>query len=263
MSSVHGIIGTNMKSNVIFAVAVPSKHLTDVGEYSSYSLRSWKSYADRVGAKLVVMEEPVTDPDQMKMTWQRWYVHDILENSGIEYDNILMVDVDTIVHWAAPDIFKVILNPGSWFSACVDNDNLGWLKASIDGYQHMFPEITLDWEKYFNCGVILMGKKHKDLCKEITTFYEENEGHLDLQHNTLKKGSDQTPVNYILNSGKWKYKLLPKKWNLTHMNRKEVLNNFIFKDVGWVYHFNGFDKSIRTQVMKAFWDNFKGNYEVK
>ena len=159
-----------------------------------------------------------------------------------------MVDVDTMVRWDAPDIFERYSNDK--LRACVDNDNLGWLKASIEGYQHMFTGVELDWETYFNCGAILMSKKHKDLCKEITTFYEENESHLlDLQHNTLKKGSDQTPVNYILNGDKWKYELLPKKWNLTHMNRKEVLHDFLFTDIAWVWHFNGFDKALRKQIM--------------
>ena len=64
----------------------------------------------------------------------------------------------------------------------------------------MFPDTKVDWETYFNCGIILMNKKHKDLCKTITSFYETNEQNiLDLQHKTLKKGSDQTPVNYMVN----------------------------------------------------------------
>ena len=251
-----------MAKNIIFIPCVPSKHLSDVDDYKDYSLNTWKHYAHRIGAELMIMDTPLRDPDMMKICWQRWYVHDILESNDIEYDNIFMVDVDTMVRWDAPDIFERYSNDK--LRACVDNDNLGWLKASKEGYQHMFTGVELDWETYFNCGAILMSKKHKDLCKEITTFYEENESHLlDLQHNTLKKGSDQTPVNYILNGDKWKYELLPKKWNLTHMNRKEVLHDFLFTDIAWVWHFNGFDKALRKQVMYSFWDYYRGNYEIK
>ena len=127
----------------------------------------------------------------------------------------------------------------------------------------MFPDTKVDWETYFNCGIILMNKKHKDLCKTITSFYETNEQEiLDLQHKTLKKGSDQTPVNYMVNRDV-EFELMSKRWNLTHMMRKEILNYFMFVDTAWLWHFNGFEKTMRTQVMKAYWDNFGKNYEIK
>ena len=207
------------------------------------------------------MDTPLRNPDEMKITWQRWYVHDILESNNVEYDNIFMVDVDTMIHWNAPNIFEECAN--GKFRACVDNDNLGWLKESIEGYQHMFPDTKVDWETYFNCGIILMNKGHKDLCKTITSFYETNEQHiLDLQHKTLKKGSDQTPVNYMVNRDV-EFELMSKRWNLTHMMRKEILNYFMFVDTAWLWHFNGFEKTMRTQVMQAYWDNFGKNYEIK
>ena len=53
------------------------------------------------------MDEPIRDPDEMKMTWQRWRVHELLKSSGISYEKVLMVDVDTMVHWNAPNIFKL------------------------------------------------------------------------------------------------------------------------------------------------------------
>ena len=47
------------------------------------------------------------------------------------------------------------------------------------------------------------------------------------------------------------------------MNRKEVLHDFLFTDIAWVWHFNGFDKALRKQVMYSFWDYYRGNYEIK
>ena len=67
----------------------------------------------------------------------------------------------------------------------------------------------------------------------------------------------------MLNGTKWEYELMSKKWNLTHMMRKEVLNYFMFVDTAWLWHFNGFEKTMRTQVMQAYWDNFGKNYEIK
>ena len=43
--------------NVVFIPSIQSKHLTDVDSYSDYSLKTWKHYCDRIGAKLFVMND--------------------------------------------------------------------------------------------------------------------------------------------------------------------------------------------------------------
>ena len=242
-------------SNIVFIPAVKSKHLNEVGDYVELSMSTWKHYCNRFDAKLVVMDEPIRDPDEMKMTWQRWRVHELLKSSGISYEKVLMVDVDTMVHWNAPNIFEL-----DGFSACVDNDNVGWVQDSITGYKSMFNS-DLDWETYFNCGMILMENKHSDFCDKVFNFYMDNETELlKLQHETLKKGSDQTPVNYLLNESNIKLNIISKKWNLTHLMRKEILNGLQFVNCGWIWHFNGFDKKLRFQVMSETWKNIKDFY---
>ena len=111
-----------MAKNIIFIPCVPSKHLSDVDNYKELSLSTWRHYTNRIGAELMIMDTPLRNPDEMKITWQRWYVHDILESNNVEYDNIFMVDVDTMIHWNAPNIFEECAN--GKFRACVDNDNL-------------------------------------------------------------------------------------------------------------------------------------------
>ena len=220
--------------NVVFIPSIQSKHLTDVDSYSDYSLKTWKHYCDRIGAKLFVMNEPIHDPDKMKVTWQRWYVHDLLEHNNIDYDKIFMVDLDTMIRWDAPNIFEdEWIGKNSDFAACVDNENLRLVNYSVEGYQHLFNDVSLDWERYFNCGVIFMTKKMAKISKTITDFYFDNEEEiLKLQHETLKKGSDQTPVNYIVNREMSNVNLLSKRWNLTHLMRKEILNGLYVKHCG-------------------------------
>ena len=84
---------------------------------------------------------------------------------------------------------------------------------------------------------------------------------LRLQHETLKKGSDQTPVNYLVRDNNIKLNLISKKWNLTHLMRKEILNNLQFIDCGWIWHFNGFDKKMRSQIMTQVWNAIKERYK--
>jgi len=43
-------------------------------------------------------------------------------------------------------------------------------------------------------------------------------------------------------------------------NRKEILQDLMFIECGYVWHFNGFDKSWRTPLMRDTWNNIKNNY---
>jgi hypothetical protein len=31
-------------------------------------------------------------------------------------------------------------------------------------------------------------------------------------------------------------------------------------DVGWIWHFNGFEKTQRNELMKSIWERIKDNY---
>jgi hypothetical protein len=219
-----------------------------------YCFNTWKSWCDKNKIDLIILDQPIADTSYTKPTWQRWYVWDILKINNLSYSKIALVDVDTMVHWNSPNLFNEINNE---IGVCVDNDNIGWVNQSIEGYKHMF-NVSLDWTEYFNCGMVVLPKSSEGFCKEITQFWETN--HVELNHlqNNLCKGTDQTPVNYI--AKKYKINYLNKKWNLTHLNRKEILNNLEFIDCGYIFHFNGFDKNLRTPLMKQTWEIIKHNY---
>ena len=53
------------------------------------SVKSWKYWCEKNGCELVVMNELVHDYDEMKITWQRYYVLEILENSNIENTSLM------------------------------------------------------------------------------------------------------------------------------------------------------------------------------
>ena len=134
---------------------------------------------------------------------------------------------------------------------------------SIVGYQDMFPDTKFDWTTYMNNGFIIMSPKHKALCKSITDFYYENEDELrNRQHHTVKKGSDQTPINYLVRREGYPITHLSKKWNFTHMHVRGVLQDFLFLDCAWVYHYNGFDKKMRNGLMRDTWTEMQRRYNV-
>ena len=89
--------------NIVF---IPNIDLGD-GRNNSYhySVKSWKYWCDKNNCKLIVWEDLLYPVDYMKITWQRYHLFDILESNNIGYDQILMVDADTIVHPDCPNFF--------------------------------------------------------------------------------------------------------------------------------------------------------------
>ncbi len=250
--------------DVIFIPAI--NNAPDNIEYYNWSLESWQTWSANKNIELVIMQDPVVDVSKMKPTWQRWYVLDILSANDItNFDNVLLVDGDTLIHPHAPNIFDIVRQKNqelatSAFFAVNDDLMVEWLYRSIKGYSKFWPDVELNWTSYFNCGFVIVNKTHDSVLKNITNFYEKNFEELQLmQHKTLRKGSDQTPVNYIFKDSGYPIIFLDKRWNCTHMHSRGFFDvsdgNSIFENLGYVYHFNGFEKSKRNELMRHFWQN--------
>ena len=223
--------------------------------YESICYSTWKYWCDKNNVDLILLKDPISDTKYMRPTWQRWYIWDILEKNKMNYEKVALVDVDTMIKWDSPNFFELINTDE--IGACVDNDNIGWVIKSVNGYQHLFKNEKLEWTDYFNCGFVVMGNQRKSEYKKIQNFWEENQHELLNLQTNLRGGTDQTPVNFILNN---KIKYLKKHWNLTHLYRKEILNDFMFINCGYIWHFNGFDKSMRKDIMEKTWEHVKHNY---
>ena len=246
-----------MKKDIVFMTCF--EQAPDLLDYKEWCLKSWKPWCEKHGIELFILSDELRDKTIMKPTWQRWHVFEILEANGIDYGQVALVDVDTMIHPNAPNFFE--LTNGE-YSGVQDDLMVEWVHNSIVGYQDMFPNTKFDWTTYLNNGFIVLSPKHKKLCKTITDFYYANEDELRMrQHQTLKKGSDQTPVNYLVRREKNPITHLSKKWNFTHMHIRGVLQNFLFLDCAWLYHFNGFDKSMRNDIMKQTWQEMERRYE--
>lgn len=72
-----------------------------------YSVKSWKIWSEQFNnVKVLEWTQPVYPPSQLKITLQRYWVYDILDANDIEYDQVLIVDADTIVHPKCPNFFS-------------------------------------------------------------------------------------------------------------------------------------------------------------
>mgnify|MGYP003122545075 FL=1 len=252
--------------NVVFMTAMVKA--PDVLDYTEWCYKTWEYWCKKNNVELFILEDEIKPKGDgtykvpgMKPTWQRWYVHEVLEANEIEYDQVALVDIDTMIHWDCPNFFD--LTNGD-FSAVREYINVGWIQQSIDGYQDMFPNVELDWTTYFNCGFIVMSKKHREWSKSVTDFYEKNEDELrKRQHEIVKKGSDQTSINYMIQGSEHKVNFLNDKFNHSQLHMRGVLQGDLLWKTGWIWHFNGFEKNQRNQIMKQIWDMTKENYETE
>ena len=224
------------------------------GRYSSsrrlsykYSIDSWKKWCDKNGCELFVLNDLIFDNKKMPVCFQRYYLFDILKKNNIDYNQILMVDADTIVHPDCPNFFKETENKycGVMCDGCYE-----WVNRSISNYHsHLFQnqDKLKPWE-YINGGFQIVNKEHEQFFNTIVDFYWENSDNLIYAQEKFKVGTDQTVINYLLNRYNIDVKLLPVCYNLQDMFKKNLLYlpdySWWSDDLsnlynsGWVYHFN-------------------------
>ena len=148
-----------------------------------------------------------------------------------------------------------------------------WIYDSIQGYKSFFNGFELDQYRYVSSGVIIFNEDHKEVIQGLKKLYLDNiDKFVDLQDNIVKKGNDQTPLNYWLQINNVELNLdLPVAFKLTHMHRKDLFSHnwqdgsdktpfFIKYGYNWV--FNGIPKDTRSSLIKQTWDLVGHNYNM-
>ena len=262
-----------MKKNVIFWVGVINPdHKDKYGDYNyfEYSKNTWKHFCKKFNCHFVEFNTPVEkDLFKFRINWQKAiFVFDELEKKEIEYDQIALVDSSCMYKWDAPNFFELTERK---FVGWRDVDNMRWTNDSIVGYKDFFGDFKLDRTKYINSGFIIFNESHKRFFNSFKQLYYDNvDEFCKLQDKIVKKGTEQTPLNYWLQINEIETKTdLPIAFKLTHLHRKEMfgynwqLNEdktpyFIKYGYNWI--FNGLPKHDRSNLMKQVWNMVKHNY---
>jgi hypothetical protein len=179
-----------------------------------------------------------------------------------------LVDSTATPHWDCPNFFELTDRK---FTAFRDMDNLKWVYESVEGYNDMFEPFIFDMSKYFNSGFMIFNEKHKQIFTSLKEFYYENmDDFIQRQDVLIKKGNDQTPINFWVQMSGVEINLdLPFTYNLTHLHRKEMLRNNwqlnedqtpMFIKYGYVWRLTGIPKDQRTQIMGELWKAIGGQY---
>ena len=261
-----------MNKNVVWWPAIKNpNHNQKYGgfDYFEFSRKTWEYWCKKNDVLFIPFTEPVEkDFNKINPNWQKClYVFDELERKNIKYNKIALVDSSCMIKWDAPNFFEMT---DDRFTAWRDMDNLQWIHDSIVGYKEFYNNFKCDIFKYFSSGFIIFNKKHKKHFNSLKYHFHQNiEKYLELQR-TVKKGNDQTPLNYWLQMNNVEMNLeLPLAFKLTHLHRKQMFNyNWqlqedktpFFIKYGYNWIFNGIPKDKRTDIMKQTWEFIKENY---
>ena len=216
---------------------IKDKNRSERSQPYEYSMNSWSKWCNKNNCELFVLDNYIFEPDYMKPNWYKLYVFDLLENENIDYNQILIVDADTIVHPDCPNFFEMSENK----LCAVHNDgSYDWVCRSIENYsKHLFDGFTFPLWEYINSGFLILNKTHKQLYQDIIKFYFENRDNVVKLQDTYGVGTDQPIINFFLHKENIDLKLLSYKFNMQDMFRKEILTeDLLFTKLGWIYHYN-------------------------
>ena len=261
------------KKNVVWWPAVKNvDHNDKFGnfEYFQYSRNTWEYWCEKNGVLFVPFEVPIEDDlFRFRINWQKAiFVFDELDKRNIEYDQIALVDSSFMIRWDTPNFFEMTDRK---FTAWRDTDNMRWIYESIQGYKDFFGFI-LDQSKYVNSGFIVFNENHREFFQSFKKMYYDNiDTIVELQDKIVKRGNEQTPLNYWLQINNVDVNIdLPIAFKLTHLQRKDMFNHNwqldedktpFFIKYGYNFSFNGIPKDQRNNLMKQTWDIIKDNYK--
>jgi len=223
-----------------------------------YSVKSWKLWGELNDVLVIEWAEPNMDTSTFPIIMQREWVFDILEHNDIDYDQVLIVDADTIVHPDCPNFFE---ETNHNYAAVVNNGCYEWVTRSVREWgKSMFPnEPLVKPYDYFNTGFVIVNKKHKPFFDEIKELYLNRGEEIKHYRDTIKASTGQTMVNFMLQKNNIEVTKLSEGYNLQDLFRKNLLhipNHSWFSDelhflnAGWVYHFNAIPQNPRNV---AYW----------
>ena len=214
-----------------------------------YSIKSWTKWAKQFDdIEVIEWKDPIMDINQFPIIMQREWVFDILEYNDIDYDQVLIVDADTIIHPNCPNFFN---ETNHEYSAVVNNGCYEWVTRSIKGWgEDLFPnESLIKPYNYINTGFVIVNKKHKPFFNIAKDLYLNKSDEIKILRDKIQASTGQTIINFMLQKHKIKVNHMSEAYNLQDLWRKNLLhvpgptcywpdNLQPLFNAGYVYHFN-------------------------
>ena len=266
-----------MSKNIIFltAVDIPSirnKRKDYKPECFQYGIKSFQNWAKDKNVEVVVFDEFLYPHEDMKINFQRYYVFDILEHNNIDYDQILISDVDCIIHPDCPNFFELTDHK---YTVVRSVGSIDWILRSYENYsKHLFENKKFPYYNYFNAGFQIVNKNHKSIFDQLKNMYWSNKELIIKLMETYGVGTDQPIINFLANLSGTEMKFLPYEFCMTDMHRLEVIHPDMLFARKWkgIYQFNCLPSHNGRAIMGdvAYWMEHtykflyeKDTYEVK
>lgn len=250
--------------DIIFLINIKNPLKPNRTDVYELSIESWRRWAKTNGCEVFVLTEAVVDLSLMNPILMRHYVFDLLDQMNVDYNQICMVDCDTIVHPDCPNFFDLT----DYDFCAVHNDgDYDWVIRSIENYQHEFyPDSKVKPEdvwKYLNTGFMITNKNYRFLHERVLKFYWDNVDKIKDMQTKWGVGTDQPLLNMIVrNTRVGNIKLLPYQFNMQDLQRKNILDDrMLFTEIKGIYHFNavqGGPEQVNFWMQKTFnylWKN--------
>ena len=243
--------------NIILIINIKNPNRPDRDAMYNLSIESWKRWADNNNCQVICLGEPIVPIEDMTPIIQRHYVFELLDGNGIDYNQVLLVDADTIVHPGCANFFD---ETDYKFCGVHNDGDYDWVCRSIENYEYAFyntdiVEPSHVWN-YINTGFMITNREYRQFHVQVIDFYLKNRHKIQDLQTKYGVGTDQPLVNMMLRHSQIDYKILPYIYNMQDLHRKNILDErMLFTQIPGVYHFNaipgGVDKT-NYWIQKTF-----------
>lgn len=237
--------------NVVFMTAVVIPGMENRSRPYSYGINSWKRWCAKHEVELVICDELIHDNEVMKVNYHRYYAPQILKNSNIEYDQLLITDADSIIHPDTPNMFN--LTDGK-YTVTRSVGSYDWICRSMENYsKFVFDGYTFDIFKYFNAGFQIISKKHEYIWDQLIDFYFRNKELILYMQKNYGVGTDQPIINFLVHQSGEDLTYLPYEYCAADLHRLELLDEDLTftKAFPGIYQFNAIPNNHNAE-----WTNY-------
>ena len=233
-----------MSKNIILlqVVDIPEMRKTrkdynpDVFKIGAKSYEKWA--AKQKDVEVLVVSDLLYPVSDMKITLQRYHAMNLLEENGIEYDQVCITDADAIIHPECPNFFELTENK---YTVTHTVGSIDWVCSSIENWgKCLFEWDQFPFYDYFNGGFQIFNKSHKHIHENLIDFYWKNKETILWLQDNFHVGGDQPLVNYMVHRSGVEKKYLPYEFCMTDLVRCELLgDDMLFaKQFKGIYQFN-------------------------
>lgn len=245
--------------NVIYIVSVLHDDRSKQQKYQ-YCHESWRYWAKLNNAEVFILNKEIFKYEYMKPNWYKYYAFKLLDINDIEYDNICVVDSDTIINPKTPNFFNLSIDS---ILTVKNFGSLDWIFRSIEIYgELLFPNVKLSHWEYFNSGFMVFPKSMKSFVNSIVDdYYPQNCEEVRRIEKTFGIGNDQTIFNYLCKQNNIPISLLDTTYNIQDITRQQAINMDALYRWGNIVHLNCWPQPNPGFWMEKIWNYFKEVYE--